>query len=212
MGKITTEGSVRLEFDPDFYQISVTVYAERESSGAAITAGKAQTETLLQALKTDLQIEPSQITAEAETVGKSRFDERKNKEYFSYSRNLLLRIPANNHVREAVTDLLAKTDSVTYTVSVKLNDEEQQKQAALDAAVQCAKAKAEEIAAALQCKVSGFDEILTNGAHRMQHMKLRTMADRGWAAKNISLSEELQNPKIPITGEVTVVWLTEPLA
>ena len=39
MGKIKTEGRVTLEFDPDLYEISVTVRAEGKTSGAAVTAG-----------------------------------------------------------------------------------------------------------------------------------------------------------------------------
>lgn len=211
MGKIKTEGYVNLEFDPDYYEIAVTVSTESESSGGAITEGKKKTEALLHALQNNLQLTPDSITADSETVCKSRFNEQRNQFDYEYMRSLLLRFPADNHVREAVTDLFAKTDCVTYNVSAKLNDENHQKQIALEAAVQCAREKAEEIAAALHCRVCGFEEIRTDGASDFRRTILCAMADGAVPAAN-SLAADLQNPKIPINGEVSVVWLTEPLA
>ena len=63
MGKIKTEGRVTLEFELDFYEISITVRAEGKTSGAAVTAGKKQTEQLLQVLQDELGIKPEQISA-----------------------------------------------------------------------------------------------------------------------------------------------------
>ena len=51
MGKIKTEGRVTLEFDAELYEISVTVRTEGETSGAAVTAGRQQTEALLAAFR-----------------------------------------------------------------------------------------------------------------------------------------------------------------
>ena len=203
MGKIKTEGRVTLEFEPDLYEISVTVRAEGKTSGAAVTAGKKQTEALLQALQDALQIRPEQISAESEGVSV-----RYNQDCYDFSRTLLLRIPAENPVRESVTGLLAEMNDVSYSVDARLANENRQKQTALDAAVQCAREKAEHLAESMQCKVTGFEEICSGS---MGFNECRDLMCAGAAPRMAkSLAADLQNPKIKITGEVTVVWLTEP--
>ena len=211
MGKIKTEGRVTLEFDPDLYELHISVSAEGKTSGAAVTAGKKQTESLLQTLLDKLQIRPEQISAESENTEMPRSYGQNVPDDYRYTRSLLLKIPAENVLREAVTALLAEMDCVTYSVEAKLADESKQQQAALDAAVQCAKEKAERTAHSLGCRVSGFEEICTDG------MRFSECGDAAAvfgaaprAAKN--LAADLNNPKIKISGEVTVVWLTEPLA
>ena len=204
MGKIKTEGRVTLEFEPDLYEISVTVRAEGKTSGAAVTAGKQQTETLLQTLQDKLQIKPEQISAENENVSAAY-----NTGDYIFSRELLLKISADNHVREALTELLAEMQAVSYDVRAKLADEGRQKQAALDAAVQSAREKADRLAAAMHCRVTSFDEIYTDGMGMNDSLR-PVMACAAPRMKN--LAAELQNPKIRIDGEVTVIWLTEPLA
>ncbi|MBR5363611.1 MAG: SIMPL domain-containing protein [Oscillospiraceae bacterium] len=201
MGKIKTEGRVTLEFEPDLYEISVTVRAEGETSGAAVTAGKKQTEMLLQYLRIQLDILPEQLTAESENVSVPYRDEK-----YIFSRELLLKIPADNHVREALTEMLSEMQAVSYDIRPKLADESRQKQAALDAAVQNAREKAERLAAAMHSRVTSFDEICTDGMGMQDGVRSAAACA---APRMKNLAADLQNPKIKITGEVTVVWLTE---
>ena len=209
MGKIKTEGRVTLEFEPDLYEISITVYAEGKTSGAAITAGKKQTEALLQALQDNLQIKPEQISAEDESASAPNPYQDSRNDY-RFSRTLLLTVPADNQLREAVTDLLADTDAVTYTVMPKLEDESVQKQTVMLSAVQLAKSKAEQIAASLCSRVTGFDEICTDGL-RLSEECFDSVPACGALRAMKNLAENLQNPKIKIDGDVTVTWLTEPI-
>lgn len=212
MGKIKTEGKVTLEFDPYFYEISITVRAEGKTSGAAATAGKKQTEALLKSLRDDMGIMPEQLSAEDESVEMPRYSN--NKELYYFQRTLLLKIPANNKLREAVTNLLADMSDVQYFVNKKLADESQAKRAVLDAAVQEARRKADQIAAGLQSSVVGFKEIFTDGTQNIMYDEpLRGVAAAGSAAPIFqNLASDLQNPKIKIDGTVSVTWLTEPLA
>lgn len=130
MGKIKTEGRVTLEFDPDLYEIHISVSAEGKTSGAAATAGKKQTESLLQALLDKLQIRPEQISAESENTEMPHSYGQNVPDDYRYTRSLLLRIPAENVLREAVTALLAEMDSAAYSVDAKLADESKQQQTA----------------------------------------------------------------------------------
>ncbi len=207
MGKIKTEGRVTLEFDAELYEISVTVRTEGETSGAAVTAGRQQTEALLAAFRDTLQIRPEQISAEEEST-EPPAPYQNSRAVYTFSRRLLLKIPADNRMREAVTGLLAETDSVTYSVSARLADENRQKQLALDAAVQTAREKAEQIAASLHCRVTGFAELSTDG---MGFSEPCAAPAAGMMLRDCKMNAaaELQNPKIRITGEVTAVWLTE---
>ena len=202
MGKIKTEGCVTLEFEPDFYEISITVRAEAKTSGAAVTAGKKQTEMLLQALQDELGIQPEQLSAESEQVSVSY-----NTGNYFFSRDILLTIPADNHVREAVTKLLAEMNEINYNIQAKLTNESKQKQIALDVAVQQAREKAEHLAASMHCKVTAFDELCTDGTSFDENAD--AVPAYGSIPKECSFAADLQNPKIKITGEVTVVWLTE---
>lgn len=204
MGKIKTEGRVTLEFDPDLYEISITVRAEGKTSGAAVTAGKKQTETLLQSLQDSLQIKPEQISAESEEISIPY-----SGECYVYQRELMLKIPADNKVRETVTGMLADMDDVSYSVNAELADKNKQKQTVLDAAVQCAREKAEHLAGSMQCKVSGFEEIVSDGIGSNSMRDAVPCLGAPRMAK--SMAADLQNPKIKISGEVTVIWLTEPL-
>ena len=204
MGKIKTEGRVTLEFDPDLYEIAVSVRAEGKTSGAAVTAGKKQTEQLLESLQDTLHIKPEQITAEAEDVSVPY-----NQECYQYSRTLMLKIPADNRLREAVTGLLSEMDHVTYSIGAKLADESKYQQAALDAAVEHARNKAEHLAAPMHCRVAGFEEICTDG---MSFDACRDTVAAGAGLRMAkSLAADLQNPKIKSSGSVSIVWLTEPL-
>lgn len=202
MGKIRTDGRVTLEFEAELYELSITVRAEGKTSGAAVTAGKKQTEALLLALREQLQIEPEQLSAESEDVSVPY-----NQDCYGFSRTLLLKIPADNRMRETVTALLAEMDNVSYSIAAKLTDENKQRQTALDAAVQCAREKAERLAESMHCRVTGFEEIGTDG------MGVNECCDTlcaGAAPRMMkSLAADLQNPKIRITGAVQVVWLTE---
>ena len=207
MGKIKTEGRVTLEFEPDLYEISITVNADGKTSGEALISGKAQTESLLQALQDTLQIQPEQLTAESESLSERRSYQSDTADY-DFSRNLLLTIPADNHLREAVTDMLAEMNTVMYSVNPVLADENAKKQQALDAAVQCAKDKAEKTAASLHCKVTGFEEICTDGTGASNEFRMFACADCAPAAAK-GRAADLQNPKMKVSAEVTVVWLTE---
>lgn len=211
MGKIKTEGRVTLEFEPDLYEISITVRAEGKTSGAAVTAGKKQTETLLQSLQENLQIKPEQLLAEREALEKPSCSDNKTIS-FQYSRTLCLTIPADNQLREAVTAQLSKMDDVTYIINVQLADENTKKQIALDAAIQKAKEKAEHMAESLGCKVIGFEEMFTDNteSRRMEFKKSEINRKYGGFG-SCPLAAELQNPKIKIAGSVIVIWLTEPL-
>ncbi|MCQ2408827.1 MAG: SIMPL domain-containing protein [Oscillospiraceae bacterium] len=207
MGKIKTDGRVTLEFDAELYEISVTVRAEGETSGAAVTAGQQQTEALLAAFRDTLQINPEQISAEEESAEPPSLFQN-SRAVYTFSRRLLLKIPADNRMREAVTELLAKTDSVTYAVTARLTDENRQKQLVLDAAVQTAREKAEKIAASLHCRVTGFEELSTGG---MELSGPCAVPAAGMMLRDCKMNAaaELQNPKIRITEEVAAVWLTE---
>lgn len=210
MGKIKTEGRVTLEFEPDIYEITITVRAEGKTSGAAVTAGKKQTEQLLQSLQDKLQIKSEQLSAEREAVDKPTHYDQKESDYH-FSRTLCLKIPADNKLRESVTDMLAEMDDVTYMITEKLSNENNQKQTALDTAIRIAREKAERIANSLQCEIVGFENILTDGASNIQDEDEEPV--RGIVAPSCykKKAASLKNPKIQITGEVTVVWLTEPL-
>lgn len=204
MGKIKTEGRVTLEFEPDLYEISITVRTAGKTSGMAVDSGKNQTEMLMQLLCVSMDIQPEQLTAESEEVSVPYRDED-----YVYSRTLLLKIPADNRMRESVTKLISEMNDVSYNVQARISDESKKQQAALDAAVQAAKEKAERLAASMHCRITGFDEICTDGTH------FNACADTemfcGDLPKARNMAAELQNPKIPVTGTVTVVWLTEPL-
>ena len=209
MGKIKTEGRATLEFEPDLYEIKVTVKAEGKTSGAAVTAGKKQTEQLLRSLQDELHIKPKQLSAEREALEKCSRPDNKNI-VFQYNRTLCLNIPADNQLREAVTGLLAKMDDATYIINVKLADEETKKQIALDAAIKNAKEKANRMAESLGSRVVGFEEMFSDNTEGkcMEIKKIRLNRKYGGFG-SCPLSAELQNPKIPISGEVIVVWLTE---
>lgn len=208
MGKIKTKGSASLAFEPDLFAIGITVQTEEKTSGAAISAGKKQTEYLLQILSKNLNIEPEQISAENEEVSIPY-----QKECYSYSRRLLLKIPANNDLRELITDLLADMDNVTYSVGALLTGENEKKQIVMDAAIQNAKLKAEKMAASLESKIIGFEQIYTDGDIDDFECPPNVKQSRSCSSlKSKSLASQLKNPKIELEGEVTVIWLTEPLA
>ena len=213
MGKIKTEGRVTLEFEPDLYEILIIVRTESKSSGEAVTAGKQQTEQLLQAFQDELGIKPEQISAESEEIENTTKGYGENsEELFRFSRKLCLHIPANNTLRERVTDLLAKMDNTSYRINALLSDEATQKSKVLEHAVQCAKKKADQMASSLNSKVIGFEEISTDGKTTKTEMYDNFSLSELDLFKAKKLSDLLNNPKITISGEVTVVWLTEPLS
>lgn len=211
MGIIKTAGRAELEFDPDIYDISITIKAVGKTSGMAVTAGKKQTEQLLQSLQDELQIKPEQLLAERENVDKPSRHENQEADY-RFFRTLCLKIPADNRLREAVTDLLAEMDDVTYMITERLSAENEQKQMAIDAAVQCARGKAEQLALSLGTKVTGFEEIITEGTQSISQNNKKIHEEYCFSDSVLerkSRAAELKNPKIKISGEVTVTWLTE---
>ena len=117
MGKIKTEGRAKLEFEPDLYEIEITVSAEGKTSGAAVTRGKKQTETLLQRLEDSFRVKPEQLMTKGETVSKSY-----NQDCYHYSRRLMWIMPADNHLREAVTGMFAEMDDIAYSIEARLSD------------------------------------------------------------------------------------------
>jgi uncharacterized protein YggE len=104
-------------------------------------------------------------------------------------------------------------DAVTYMITERLSDENKQKKAALDAAIKYAKQKAEQMADTLGSKVIGFEEIFTDGTNSRRNAAdmYDNLSDTFSVCAKRSYAADLQKPKIKISGEVTVVWLTEPL-
>ena len=204
MGKIKTEGRATLEFEPDLYEIEITVSAEGKTSGAAVTTGKKQVETLLQRLEDRFHVKSEQLMTRGEDVSKSY-----NSDCYKYSRRLMWVIPADNHFREAVTGMFAEMDDVAYSVEARLSDETQPNQMALDAALQNARQKAEQVAASMNCQVTEYEEICTDGIRPSGEM-IRSLA-KSVTVGDVNRASELQKPKIEIKGVVVVTWLTEPL-
>ena len=202
MGKIRTEGRAVLEFEPDLYEIEITISAEGKTSGAAVTTGKKQTETLLQRLEDRFQVKPEQLMTKEENVSKSY-----NSDCYKYSRRLMWVMPADNHLREAVTSMFSEMDDVAYSIEARLTDERQPNQMALEAALQNARHKAEQVAASMNCQVTAYEEICTDGI-KPSGEQVFSLA-KSVTVDDVNRASELQKPKIKIRGVVTVVWLTE---
>ena len=100
---------------------------------------------------------------------------------------------------------------VEYDIAFKLENESEKEQQVLSLAVNNAKEKAEKLAESLGSHINGFEEIKykfnenTTDTYELNDIFCALSEEN----VNKSLASDLKNPKIEISKNVEVIWLTD---
>lgn len=201
-------GSATMEFDPDYCEFHITVTATNETSGYSIAKGRRITESVLRMLNEKIGIDIENITLKSEETDSS-YDNNDNTVY-EFEKKFFFCYKADNSITEAVTEMLEDMSGVTYSIEFKLNDKSGKEQLVMSTAVNDSKEKAEMLAEALGSRITGFEEIKYRFNESTDDVVIHDMlymcADQSTPPH---LASKLKNPKIEISKNVEVIWLTD---
>ncbi|MDO4862661.1 MAG: SIMPL domain-containing protein [Ruminococcus sp.] len=205
MGKIKISGSSAMQFEPDYCEFRVTVHLSSGTSGDTLSKGKYRTEEVLKALQEKTGIDIASVVLDGEGLEQSYRQE----EGYIYRKTFSFRYQADNHITEAVTSLLENMADVEYSYEFGLTDRAAKEAAVMSAAIDDAKAKAENIAASLSSRIVGYEEIKYEFAEENDDDGLICEREMALSDSMVSLASELKNPKIEISKNVNIIWITE---
>lgn len=206
MGKIKISGSSTMQFEPDYCEFRITVHLNSGTSGDTLSKGRYRTEEVLRALQEKTGIDITSVVLDGERLEQSYRQE----EGYNYRKTFSLRYQADNHITEAVTSLLENMADIEYSYDFGLSDKAAKEATVMAAAINDAKAKAENIAASLNSKIVGYEEIkyeFTESNDDNDDNEI--LYCRAVVASADSLASKLKNPKIEISKNVNIVWITE---
>ncbi|MDE6797048.1 MAG: SIMPL domain-containing protein [Ruminococcus sp.] len=206
MGKIKMGGSATMEFDPDYYEFYIAVSVISGTSGNAVTKGRKRTEEILQQLRNKLGIDINNIFLKDEKT-KALYN---RKDGYQFEKQFYFRYKADNHITENIVSLLENMSDVEYNIAFKLENESEKEQLVLSSAINNAKEKAEQLAKALGSHINGFKEITYEFDNDFYYgADMDYMCACADDDSEESLASDLKNPKIEISKNVEVIWLTD---
>lgn len=206
MGKIKISGSSTMQFEPDYCEFRITVHLNSGTSGDTLAKGKYRTEEVLRALHEKTGIDITNVVLDDERLEQSYRQE----DGYNYRKTFSLRYQADNHITEAVTSLLENMADIEYSYEFGLTDKAAKEADVMAAAINDAKAKAENIAASLNSKLVGYEEIKYEFTEDNDDNEVVFCEhERAMGSLADSLASKLKNPKIEISKNVNIVWITE---
>lgn len=196
-----------MAFEPDYCKFYITVSANGETTGEAVIRGKKITEEILSLLNDKIGIDIKTITLKNEHTAE-QYSSQKGISYI-FEKKFYFCCKADNHITEAITDLITDINGISYHIEYKLKNIHEKEQSVISEAVNDSREKAEKLARALNCKIKGFEEINCSAdrfrdAYEFSDI-LKPLCDNG----KKSLATELQNKKIEISKTVEIMWLTD---
>ncbi len=155
MGTMKTRGHAKLEFEAEIFTIRIEIRAAARSSGAAITAGKKQTEYFLQTMLDRMEIAPEAFIMENYSVRQSHGDQPQ----YRFSRTISTKVNADPAFAERMTELMEEMSDVEFDMDYSLADMSEKEQLVLQNAVTDARAKADMLASALGQRIIGVHSV-----------------------------------------------------
>lgn len=206
MGKIKMGGSAVMEFEPDYCEFTITVSAKNKNSNDAIEKGQHITEEVLQKLNENLDIKPDMFMLSDE----SNLVPYKE-DYYEYEKEFFIRYQADNHITDAIVNILSSITNVSYKIEFKLSNIAEKNKIVMNTAINDSKNKAKQLAESLGNKITGFEEIRyqykDDQSEIAQSHKLGIPNDKVFRTGH--LSSNMQTAKIEICESVDVIWLTD---
>ncbi len=202
MSRLKINGFAEMSFDTDIFDISITVKAFADTSGSALSDGKAKTEEFLSVMSEKLGISPKSFTLSSDSVNRIYGD---NQQY-CYTKEMTLRLESDLASVETVTDVLGGMENTEYRISYSLSDTASKEKLVLTEAIKDSRRKAELIAETLGQKITGLEEADFEYAEEIQLMRSAPMLK---ANSCDSLASQLNNPVQTISKNISMVWISE---
>ena len=211
MGKIKMGGSAVMEFEPDYCEFHITVSVQKDTASESLTKGRKQVEDILHLLTEKTTLKINDIILQDENLTSSNYSDKK---YCIYSKSFYFIYKNDNKFTDSVTELIENTDNIDYNINFRFENESEKNQIVLMAAVADEKEKAEKLAVALNTKIIGFEEILSDfqGNSRSlprENDNIFFDAMSMFKSERTSLAAQMGNHKIKISKSVNVIWLTD---
>lgn len=203
MGKIKMGGSATMEFDPDYYEISIEITITDKTAGIAISKGRQLIEDLLTTLNKQLDIKPNNMTVSHEKTRICYGDE----ESFEFYKKLRMITNVDHRTTESIINVLQGFNYIEYDIDPLLENLNQKEKLVINAAVEDSRNKAEMIISSLNCSIIGFEEIQHD--YKTDYYTLSVCHKIGSVEPSDSQAAKLSNRKISITKNVNVIWLTD---
>ena len=217
MGKILVQGKAERQYEADICFINFEITTDHSDSSAATKEADEIMEELLHALE-QINIPPECFTiTENRTWRTSNYD-NKNKEGYISTRRLKLRTASNmvlvNDIREVIGNGFPK---VAVSVGYLLSNERKLRKELFQEAIRDSRERAEMMAAAVGCKVTGLDTArLSDGDFDIDDIEDLADSESDHVYRHQMLARDtgryadrLSTEKKELSAEVNIVWLTE---
>lgn len=205
MGTLRVRGTAECRFPADIFTVHIEVLASGETSGAAIAAGKEQTELLLSRMQERLGLQPDSFRLQDESVRQTYGE----KPCYQFTKGISAEIAADLAALERMTELLGTLSETEYHISYALSDLAGKEQQVLRSAVEDSRRRAEMIAAAVGQKICGIEDVNCEYAGGNDLCTDRMLAKCEGAVLRNGLADRLMKPEQTVSKEVQIVWRTE---
>lgn len=210
MGKITVQGYAEKEVNYDLVEMTISFNAREKTAARASKEVMRQCELFLQELNTK-GIKAEDIHLEEDSISKTYQDRENNT--ITAKRTIEVKIEFDMKLMNGIMELIQKQEGdIEYDNRFMLSNEEKIHTLLLQEAIQDARKKAEEIAAALGQKVVELKSATqdSRGGNREfeQYFKLSAETKPCYCEAGY-ISDDLQSPISRETESVETVWVIE---